>query len=105
VEAHPPQEQSTPAASSKVEIVVHDVIDNGATGRIELLVKSRHKAEDGSLQEGPVKVYGIDADALRLIHNNSLDSFLQWIKREHSGLSVIGTSMRKQLSALKGKTL
>lgn len=102
-EEHPQQAQSIQAASFK--IVVHDVIENGLNGRIELVVKSIHTAEDGSTQEGPLKVYGIDADALDKAHGGSVDSYLQWVKREHSQHSILRTSVSEKLRTLKGKTL
>jgi hypothetical protein len=84
---------------------VEDVIENGNTGRISLHVKSRRTNPDGSIQEGPLKTYGIDVDALNYVHGGSLDSFLQWVKREHSLHTMIAKDVSEQVHALKGKTL
>jgi hypothetical protein len=80
-------------------------MEHGDTGRIEVHVRAILQLDDGSTHEGPITVYGIDAVALQRAHNGDPQSFLDWIKREHTQTHRVHQQTRKHLLSMKGKEL
>lgn len=86
------------------EIEVCNARANGTTGHVDVDVRAV-EGDGNSTHYGPVRTYGIDATALKTQYNGDVQSWLQWVKREHQAHHGLHASMMATLHSLKGTRL